>query len=80
MGWSYIIDHRAHKPKIMGIDFQNHMSGTARVIVAYRCSKFKLYCLLSCRNSSKLNLFPCRASVTLEGGQGQEEAERWEGN
>ena len=31
--------------------------------VAYRCSKFNLYCLLGCRDNSKLNLFLCWATV-----------------
>ena len=40
------------------------------VIVAYRCSKFDLYWLLSCRDNSKLNFFLCWATVTWHQGQG----------
>ena len=31
--------------------------------MAYHCRKFNPYCLLTCRDSSKLNKFHCRATV-----------------
>ena len=38
--------------------------------MAYHCSKFNPYCLLSCRDKSKMKCFVCQATVTLHYGQG----------
>ena len=40
------------------------------VKMAYRCSKFNAYCLLSCRDNSTLIFCLCQPTVTLHQGQG----------